>query len=78
VYSREIDGRLLTFAPSGWTYKNTFVLYDQETGSLWYPTWRGLKAIQGEYFGRILPKVKFDDTIWRKWQQKHPKTKILK
>ncbi|MBW1841122.1 MAG: DUF3179 domain-containing protein [Deltaproteobacteria bacterium] len=35
VYSREIDGRKLTLAPSGWTYKNTFVLYDKETGTLW-------------------------------------------
>ncbi|MBW1822510.1 MAG: hypothetical protein JRI92_12285, partial [Deltaproteobacteria bacterium] len=33
MYSREIDDRLLTLAPSGWTYKNTFVLYDKETGT---------------------------------------------
>ncbi|MBW1848704.1 MAG: DUF3179 domain-containing protein, partial [Deltaproteobacteria bacterium] len=37
VYSRHIDDRTLTIVPSGWTYKNTFVLYDRETETLWYP-----------------------------------------
>lgn len=53
VYSREIDGRVLTLAPSGWTYKRTFVLYDKETGSLWYPGKKGLMGIQGVYFSSI-------------------------
>ena len=42
VYSREIDGNILTLAPSGWTYgqnvsRSTFVLVDKETQSLWFP-----------------------------------------
>ena len=42
VYSREIDGNILTLAPSGWTYGqdafySTFVLMDKETESLWFP-----------------------------------------
>ena len=78
MYSREIDGRILTIAPSGWTYKNVFVLYDKETISLWYPTRKGLKAIQGEFLGRVLSKVDFDDTIWKKWIRKHPETKVLR
>ena len=36
MYSREIDGKTITIAPSGWTYERTFVLFDRETGSLWY------------------------------------------
>jgi len=78
VYSREIDGRLLTLSPSGWTYKRTFVLYDKETGSLWFPDDDGLLAIQGEYFGRRLPKVLFEDTVWGKWSEEHPESTILK
>jgi hypothetical protein len=27
VYSRQIDGKTLTIVPTGWTYRNTFVLY---------------------------------------------------
>jgi hypothetical protein len=72
-----MDGRVLTIVPSGWTYKNTFVLYDRETGTLWYPYRKGLKGIQGRYFGRWLEKLPSDDTIWRKWKKKHPDTKVL-
>ena len=42
VYSRTIDGEVLTLAPSGWTYgelsfDSLFVLVDKETESMWYP-----------------------------------------
>jgi len=77
VYSRKLDGKTLTLAPSGWTYDNTFVLYDKETESLWYPNNKGLMAIQGVYFKKVLPKLKSVDTRWNKWQKKHPETKIL-
>ncbi len=77
VYSRRIDDRTLTLAPSGWTYKNTFVLYDKETGSLWYPLEKGLMSIQGEYFKRWLPKIPSEDTRWKMWIRKHPNSSIL-
>ncbi|MBW1900425.1 MAG: DUF3179 domain-containing protein [Deltaproteobacteria bacterium] len=77
VYSRRIDGQILTLAPSGWTYENTFVLYDKETGSLWYPFEKGLMSIQGKFFKRRLPKIPFEDTIWRDWIKKHPESSIL-
>ena len=78
VYSREIDGRKLTLAPSGWTYESTFVLYDKETGSLWYPFKDGLKSIQGAYFERTLKKLPSEDTQWKTWVKNHPETLILK
>ncbi|MFC1917239.1 hypothetical protein ACFLXH_01120 [Chloroflexota bacterium] len=42
VYSREIDGNIITLTPSGWTYgedafNSVFVLMDKETESLWFP-----------------------------------------
>jgi len=77
VYSREIDGRTLTLVPSGWTYERTFVLYDRETNSLWYPYPEGLKGIQGVYFEKWLPKIASDDTPWREWKAKHPQSKIM-
>ena len=45
MYSRLLDdgspaGRVLTFAASGWTWQQIFVLQDLETRSLWFP---GLK-----------------------------------
>lgn len=48
VNSCEIDGRVLTLASTGWTYKRAFFLYDQVTGTLWYPKQKGLMGIQGK------------------------------
>ena len=78
VYSREIDGRHLTLSPSGWTYDDTFVLYDKESNSLWYPYEKGLMGIQGIYFKRWLPVVETEDTHWSIWKQQHPHSKLLK
>ncbi len=78
VYSRELDNEVLTLIPSGWTYKSTFVLYDKESGSLWYPVKKGLKSIQGKHFGKILPKVSSKDTQWGKWRMQHPDALLLR
>ncbi len=77
MYRREIDGRVLTIAPSGWTYDNTFVLYDKETNTLWYPYRKGLMGIQGPHFKRWLPRIDSKDTRWGKWVDAHPGSRIL-
>lgn len=78
VYSRQIDNRTLTLAPSGWTYKRTFVLYDKETETLWYPYANGLMGIQGRYFKRWLPIVASVDTQWKTWKARHPESALLR
>ena len=78
VYSRELDGTILTLAPSGWTYKRTFVLYDRETGTLWYPKKGGLMGIQGMHFKRWLAPVKSKDTQWSQWVNTNPSSKLMK
>jgi hypothetical protein len=77
VYSREIEGQTVTLIPSGWTYDSTFVLYDRETGSLWYPFEKGLMSIQGVYFKRWLPAISSVDTRWKDWVEKHPESKLM-
>ena len=79
MYSREIDGRTLTLAPSGWTYRRTFVLYDYETGTLWYPLsgTRGLTGIAGPHQDRFLPELRSTRTYWSEWRQAHPDTKFM-
>ncbi len=77
MYSREIDGTVLTLAPSGWTYNDTFVLYDKESGSLWYPYQKGLMGIQGKYFKKWLPLIPSRDTDWKSWKKNHPDSRIL-
>ena len=78
MYSRIIDDQILTLAPSGWTYKRTFVLYDKETGTLWYPDDKGLMGIQGHYFKRRLPRIDAKDTQWGEWVDRHPQSKVLR
>lgn len=77
MYSRRIDGRVLTLAASGWTYGQTFVLTDRETQSLWFPVSEGLKGIQGELFRRVLPPLESSRTTWGEWVETHPDSRIL-
>ena len=56
----------------------TFVLYDRETMSLWYPYRDGLRGISGEHFDQFLPEIKSKDTTWQQWINDQPNTKILK
>jgi hypothetical protein len=65
-------------APSGWSYKRTFVLCDRETGTLWYPQKGGLLGIQGEYFQRLLPAIDSQDTQWSQWIKANPESKLMR
>lgn len=78
VYSRNLNGKVLTLAASGWIYRRTFVLYDKETMSLWYPDRGGLRGISGTHIGLLLPRIKSEYTTWREWLNDHPDTKVLK
>lgn len=78
MYSRETEGMTLTLRASGWSYKNTFVLMDDETGSLWYPAYNGLRSFQGSNYGRFLRKLDSEDTTWGEWLKRHPQSAVLK
>ena len=80
MYSREIEGRILTISASGWTYDWTFVLYDYETESLWYhmPGEDGLTCISGIYANRKLGEFRSTQTRWRDWLAENPDSKFLK
>jgi hypothetical protein len=82
VNNRVIDGNILTLAISGWLYDLTFVLWDYDTGSMWFPVTNGngetrLLCISGEYAGRKLQLFSHVETTWDKWKQSNPDTKIL-
>lgn len=80
MYSREIDGTVLTISPSGWTYDRLFVLFDYQTESLWYhlPGTNALTCITGHYEGRTLPVVNYYEGLWPEWRTLYPKTKVQK
>jgi hypothetical protein len=88
VYSREIDGQVLTLSASGWTYDFVFVLYDSETGSMWLPVSINdpgiengcgcvLWSIAGDFAGQMVPALLSSNTVWNIWFSEHPDTKVL-
>jgi hypothetical protein len=83
VYSRSLDGEVLTLSASGWTYDegayNLFVLRDYETGSLWYHIGgtHELTCIAGDYEGQTLPELESFYGPWNEWKASQPQTLFL-
>jgi hypothetical protein len=76
VYNREINGEEYTFGVSGKLLKNTLVMFDYETESLW-PIVYG-EAIDGELTGRKLNNIPGSQkTSWGEWRKLHPDTLVL-
>ena len=79
VYGREIDGEVTTFGTTGYTYKQTFVLYDRKTESLWYPYRRQeMNALSGTQAGSALPFLDEPDKMTLSdWRLEHPDSLVL-
>ena len=79
VYGREIDGEVTTFGTTGYTYKQTFVLYDRKTESLWYPYRRQeMNALSGAQAGNALAFLDEPDKLpLSDWRQEHPDSLVL-
>ena len=76
VYNREIDDKEYTFGVSGKLLKNTLVMFDYETESLW-PIAYG-EAIDGELTGRKLNTIPECQKVpWGAWEKLHPDTLVL-
>lgn len=82
MYSRSLDGRILSITPSGWTYgkqknRSLFVLMDKETETLWFHRERedssGLVGIAGPLRDRFLPYLaSLERTTWGEWKRRFP------
>ncbi len=79
VYSRETDGKEIHFGTSGYTMDRTFVLFDRESDSIWYPGKGGtLNAVSGPRKGdSIRPVAESKIVRLSEWLEKHPDSKIL-
>lgn len=81
VHGRENseDGEIDQFGVSGYVHKNTFLMFDRKTESLWYPLedgkWTAIggprKGEEIEFIDKPAP-VKLGE-----WVKKHPQTKVL-
>ncbi len=79
MYSRKIDGRVLTLSASGWTYNRLFVLFDYETESVWYDFGDGgLTCVAGEFEGRKLEERVSGYESWERWKVSYPVSKLYR
>lgn len=86
IYHRRIDGRVHTFALSGYTYydprlwngQDGFILWDRETESLWWPLIG--KAVSGPLLHtplKVYNQRRWAQTTWGSWKANHPNTLVL-
>ena len=75
MYDRELDGRELVFGVSGKLYRNSLIMFDRETGTLWSHL-LGV-AVQGPLARRRLRVIPSTVAEWRGWRRAHPRTLVL-
>lgn len=78
--NRTINGKTSEFGTTGYTHDDVFVLYDRNTGALWYPLEdEALDAVTGTQRGQLrLPILAEPHPMTlKKWRQQHPDTLVL-
>jgi hypothetical protein len=75
VYARDVSGRTLTFGVSGKLIRNSLVMFDRETGTLWSHLTGD--ALEGPLLGQHLQQVLSEQTTWGRWRAEHPETLML-
>ncbi len=76
VYARVHEGDTLTFIVSGKLWRNSLVMQDIETNSLWSHVTG--EALEGEAAGRWLTMIPAVQTTWDRWLREHPSTMVLR
>ena len=70
-----MNGKTLTFGVSGKLIRNSLVMFDRQTGTLWsHLTGEGLV---GPLAGQQLRQVLSEQTSWGRWRAEHPRTLML-
>jgi len=75
VYGRKLGGRTLSFGHEGVLYRNSFIMYDRGTESLWIHTTG--ECIKGELEGQQLEFISSVVTSWKKWKAQYPDSLVL-
>jgi len=79
VNGRDLGEHVDQFGVSGYTYRNTFIIFDRRTESLWYPLddaqWT---AISGPRKGETIPFIEEPGVLpLGMWLQQYPETVVL-
>jgi hypothetical protein len=75
VYARTSEGSTLSFQVSGMLWRNSLIMRDRETGTLWSHVTG--EAISGPRKGSRLEKLPSVQTTWKRWRAEHPETEVL-
>lgn len=75
MYARPVKGKVLTFGVSGKLVRNSLLMYDHETHSLWSHLTGS--AIQGPLSGSQLTVLPATETRWGAWKKAYPGTHVL-
>lgn len=76
MYARQVGDRTLTFIVSGKLWRNSMIMQDLETNSLWSHVTG--ECMEGELAGTQLEMIPMVQTSWEKWSAEHPETRVLK
>lgn len=76
MYARRLEGRTLTFGVSGMLLRDSLVMFDRETDTLWTQV-DGL-GIRGDLNGRALQPVPAVHTTWKAWKALYPQSRVLR
>jgi hypothetical protein len=75
VYARRVDDRELTFIVSGMLWRESLVMMDRETETLWSHVTG--EALRGPLAGKRLTAIPVVHTTWGQWKKAHPETLVL-
>ena len=75
AFSREVEGRTLTFQPLESEEDDRFLMIDNETNSQWLMVTG--EAIEGDLKGSKLERLPSNYSFWFAWKDWHPSTKVF-
>ena len=75
VFSRELEGRVLTFGNTSALYQSDLVMYDHQTGSYWFQV--AGEAVVGTLTGSRLKLLPSTTMAWGEWKRLYPGTRLL-
>lgn len=75
MYDRRVNGEVLEFGHEGVLYRNSFMMYDKQSESLWLHVTG--EALKGPLRGTKLQFIASEISAWSDWKYKHPLSGVL-
>jgi hypothetical protein len=76
VYARSFGKQTITLLVSGKLWRNSLIMQDEETGTLWSHV--SGEGLEGPHEGERLETLPMVQSTWGEWRRAHPETKVLR